>query len=693
MRTNLATVLAPLLAPLVLPFGVALAEDAPSPAPNSASTAPDDGRVVYAPDFFSQYSPQTALDMVARVPGFSIDEGSDRRGFSGTAGNVLIDGARPSAKAQGIESILERIPASQVARLELIRAASTGEAAGQSVVVNVVRGASALDTGAGAYEVDLERSVSNRVTVRGNGSYTGKIGEMEYTLGAGRYLEERPLRGYRYLRDANDALTGSRNDFTPRTFRELDLNGAISAPLLGGTLNLNVSGERWNFATALESLGYSPAEVLTDSFRLDIDERQREREVGGDFERKFGDWTLKAVGLDTLRLYSNDERTLTRDANFNATGLLTQRTRNRASETIGRLSAAWAVNPAHRIEFGGETAFNALETDLQLTQNGMPVVLPAANVTVEEDRQEGFITWTWKPTPKWTFENGVTVETSTIEQSGDTSASRTLTFWKPSLQASRQIGRDQVRLKLFRDVSQLNFNDFASSATLADESVAAGNPDLRPQSKWRLEGVLDHRWGQNGALTLTLAHEEIEDASDLIPIFDPMSGKFFDAPGNIGEGRNRIAQIKTTIPVGSIIKGGQFEFYVSYVDSEVTDPTTLMLRPVSSNADLYYEVEFRQDLPGMKLSWGFDLEDPSERRFFRVAERETFEEGPFLSAYIETTRFAKAKVRLYAHNLLDAEFNRERRFFTPNRAGAFSFEEERERQFGRFVGIEVSGNF
>ena len=151
--------------------GVAHAQQPPitdTPVPSVAPESPTDGRVVYEPAFFATFAPQTALDMVRRVPGFSIDGGSDRRGFSGAAGNVLIDGARPSAKSQGLQEILDRIPAAQVARLELIRAASTGEASGQSVLVNVVRNAAAAG-GSGTYEVELERSVSNRVELRGLG--------------------------------------------------------------------------------------------------------------------------------------------------------------------------------------------------------------------------------------------------------------------------------------------------------------------------------------------------------------------------------------------------------------------------------------------------------------------------------------------------------------------------------------------
>jgi hypothetical protein len=52
----------------------------------------------FDPDFFAAYAPVTALDMVRRIPGFSIDQGEGRRGFGENAGNVLIDGDRPATK-------------------------------------------------------------------------------------------------------------------------------------------------------------------------------------------------------------------------------------------------------------------------------------------------------------------------------------------------------------------------------------------------------------------------------------------------------------------------------------------------------------------------------------------------------------------------------------------------------------------
>src|SRR5438128_4548242 len=79
---------------------------------------------VYDPAFFAQYAPRTALDIVQRIPGFTLDLGSnqngtDVRGFAGTAGNVVVNGQRPSTKSEPLDAFLSRIPASRVRRVEV----------------------------------------------------------------------------------------------------------------------------------------------------------------------------------------------------------------------------------------------------------------------------------------------------------------------------------------------------------------------------------------------------------------------------------------------------------------------------------------------------------------------------------------------------------------------------------------------
>src|SRR3546814_10414643 len=69
---------------------------------------------VFRPDFYADRRPRTALDIVVATPGFQLAAGSAGRGLAGAAGNVLINGARPPAKAAPITQGLAAIPAAEV---------------------------------------------------------------------------------------------------------------------------------------------------------------------------------------------------------------------------------------------------------------------------------------------------------------------------------------------------------------------------------------------------------------------------------------------------------------------------------------------------------------------------------------------------------------------------------------------------
>ena len=93
-----------------------------------------DGRTtVYQAAFFAQFAPRTALDIAKRVPGFTLDLGAtqtnqgqvDVRGFAGTAGNVVINGARPSSKAETLDVTLAQSRPSRCSGSSLVRATSS----------------------------------------------------------------------------------------------------------------------------------------------------------------------------------------------------------------------------------------------------------------------------------------------------------------------------------------------------------------------------------------------------------------------------------------------------------------------------------------------------------------------------------------------------------------------------------------
>ncbi|MEO0365881.1 MAG: hypothetical protein AAF265_10345, partial [Pseudomonadota bacterium] len=60
---------------------------------DDAIPTPSDSESIqrYERAFFARFNPQTALDLVERLPGFTLDQGNENlRGFGGAAGNVLI---------------------------------------------------------------------------------------------------------------------------------------------------------------------------------------------------------------------------------------------------------------------------------------------------------------------------------------------------------------------------------------------------------------------------------------------------------------------------------------------------------------------------------------------------------------------------------------------------------------------------
>ena len=126
---------------------VALPQCLAAKSSSDAAAASSARTTVYPDQFFAQYAPRTAYDIVQRVPGFTLDLGAtqtnqgavDVRGFAGTAGNVVINGARPSTKAETLDVTLARIPAQQVVRVELGPGDLYGsDYAGKSQVLNIV---------------------------------------------------------------------------------------------------------------------------------------------------------------------------------------------------------------------------------------------------------------------------------------------------------------------------------------------------------------------------------------------------------------------------------------------------------------------------------------------------------------------------------------------------------------------------
>ena len=113
-----------------------------------------------------------------------------------------------------------------------------------------------------------------------------------------------------------------------------------------------------------------------------------------------------------------------------------------------------------------------------------PVAVPKANLSVEETRGEAFVSHAWQIDPRWSLDSRLAAEISRLSFTGDTDQSVALTYVKPRVQLTRKFGKHQLQMRVFRDVGQLDFTDFVSTAQFADDVINGGNPDLRPQTAW-----------------------------------------------------------------------------------------------------------------------------------------------------------------------------------------------------------------
>lgn len=661
--------------------GIAAAAQA-QPAPG--------GVVTYEADYFAVFTPRTALDMVERVPGFTLDEGEERRGFAGAAGNVLIDGAPPAVKSEDITDILERIPARDVVRIELIRGEGASASTAQAVRVNVVRRSS---EGAGVWEASLERADDGEVSPAGQASWSGRRRAVEYTVSAMFEDEHKLIDGLELEYDAADALDARNVERISEDEGKRRLAGELNTPFASGRLALNLS----------LSSEYKRERHLVDSFTaLGADDggetvgtREVEdiSEIGAAYARSFGAWESQLAALITRRRLSEDETS----EDFEAGGAFDEAQRQardvESGETILRGSATRALGENRRFSFGAEAALNTLDQRLALTEDDgggpVPVDVPGANINVEEWRAEAYATLAWR-VRDWRLEASAAVETSRLSQSGDASIETELTYWKPSLQAVRPIGEDnQLRFRLYRDVGQLDFEDFAASAELSGGDVFAGNANLRPETSWRFEAAGDWRF-EAGALEVTLFYWAIEDALDFVPV--GTAPNLFDARGNIGDAQLWGVRTAFEWPV-PMLENARLRVEGVWRQSEATDPLTGETRPQSEIQENFIAAEFRQDLRALDVAWGVDFERERQAPEFRL-DRVTDERDEHdLEIWIETTRFEGLKLRVFAANLAHPRENRTRRSFDPDRNGLADGREERRREHRSLVGVELQGAF
>lgn len=656
----------------------------------AAAQTVDTAPVVYDRDYFASFVPQNALDMVQRVPGFRIDRGQQRRGLAGAASNVLIDGTSPVVKAESIEDILRQIPAADVARIELIRGDGTSASNAQATRLNIIKEKTSRSA---VWQTTLERAQNNRFTPSGQLSLSGRLGNTDYRVSGVIGNNHRPRSGVVDTLDPSFTHDERRIEKLIDDTKEQRLSGEFKFPFGSGVVKLN---GRLSLEEETEREGrtdFDAMDSLTGREILDAAVNQEERELTVSYSHAFGAWENEYTAL-LLRSETDEDEFI---EEFTVNGSFDESAQE--LQTIEEEEVVLRVVGSRELSNGDfqletEIAYNTLgqTLDVTLDDGSGPIALdlPGADTDVEEIRGELSAIRSWQVGDLWRIEFGAAVERSRLSFEGDVSSERTLTYWKPTLQLSRSIGDDdQIRLRIYRDVGQLDFQDFAAGVQLGNDEVQAGNVDLQPETSWRAELTADWRF-PNGAIDIKAYAWAIEDAFDNIIAGD--ANDRFSASGNIGDGKLYGLQAQLEVPV-PFLNEARFSAEGIWQDSEVTDPLTGENRPQSQITENSINLELRQDITSRGIAWGVEADQVQrapEFLFDRTIRRDFVYNTEI---WVETTRIERLKIRLYAENLSPPTDMRERTRFDADRFGPIRDIEQRNRKEASLIGLRVQGEF
>ena len=650
-------------------------ETAAEASPNESAGPAPSRSTSYDAAFFAQYAPRSALDMVRRLPGFTLDLGNtELRGFSGAAGNVVIDGQRPSSKSESLEAVLSRIPASRVTRIDVGPGDLFGaQYAGKAQVANLILGA-----GNGGVEgnvrVAAKRHWFGRIVPNASGSVQWSTGPSTFSLSADTARNDIFEDGFDRV---TDAQTGAQIEY-----REKFNNILQRDPYVSGSWALEQGDNRSAHINArfqpsrfyLRQVNHvTPAngperdDALHQDYDTDI------LEVGGDITRPLGGGAIKLVGLVNRRKRSTFDDYLFRG--LGGSPILEgfeQTTNSKLQESVAKLSWSKADVGGFSFESGAEVAYNKLDYALELFEllaggERKRINLPLENAIVSELRGEIYASAGRQISPAFRVDGGLNMEFSRLKVRGDATADRSLKFLKPNLTLDWQPGSDwHLQLIVRRTVAQLDFYDFVSVAEFANDRVNGGNANLVPQRTWEGRFVAEHPLLGSGKMRFEAGADIVSMLQDRILVFDD-KGNAFDAPGNIGTGRRIFADLTLDAPLDRLWKGLRVRAHTRLQRTRVRDPIWHEYRNFNDYfPDWDWDVDVRRDAG--RFAYGFFVQDRDRTFNVRTDQIDAYPNlGPFASAFIEYRPTSRSSLTLDVENLLDNGGAVDRRFFDPNR--------------------------
>ena len=635
----------------------------------------ESNKIIYDQAYFRQYNITNAADAIKRIPGVenlssgnyseNYEPGSNnkKRGFGSSGAQILINGERQSSKSNNIIKTLERINADSLIKIEVIRGSEAGlDVRSDGVIVNIIVDGN-LSKGSGTWSAALGYLTSGSSNWRGIGSWATKIKKTDIVIGFERIGDLNSRNYNEFTVDQEQSLLYYRLretiEYQSSNRVNIDLNSKINDK---NTIRINTLVWFNGKENAPQIQEYfSPSDINNEAFYKKINWDRREDndgwEFGGDWEyqiNKNNSFKLRVVLTeenedqndtsfldDTIDSYNNSDETNIRKEN----------------ERIIRLSFNKLIGKSNSLEYGIESAYNKLNRTFNLIYFDKDSVATNAGLIntsglVEEDRYEGFLSYNIPLSKKIRTELALNYEWSEISQSGDINLSREFKYWKPRIDIKWDYKNNrQIRFNIERNVGQINFDDFISSYDQFEETIRAGNPDLKPETSWEVK--LEHEWrlpNDGGVVTIKGLASKIDGPVDRLPI-DGYAGI-----GNLGSGEKTQARIDGSIRINKLLEGGVFRFMGYLQSTEVIDPVTNIKRDFSWYKRWQTMIGLRQDIPGGKYSWGLTYRSQSQFNIYDPYLWGRFAQDPTLSFGFTAKINPRLNFNFIAKNILDTNF-------------------------------------
>lgn len=553
------------LTPLLISGTLIILPSLPTFASADATTEKQNSR--YTADVFMTSNPQTLYDILQNIPGgnillVQIENTAQNRGFGSAGDQILINGKRLSGKSNSIRKEMEKIQATTVEYVELIRGTQSGlDVQSEGLIINVVLKkqikASTLISLSGVKTAGLKAKPFGSVF------YSDGRENLKYRIGIEHYVNPTQFT-------ITDAFSTPENQLTDRFtrvrknwFKRNRLTGKLEYQISDKTaLEINAQyAKRYTDSVTDFSIENFITDTNTTKDNI-LDYNWKNWEISGDLIYKMNKaHTLKLLFISNRE--DGDEKfwqsTLVDGQDplpdFHVPRLYTTK------ENILRTNWIYKINPRHSLDSGTEVAINSRQENLQfIRQSGSPYHTTELN-DIKETRFEGFLHYNFAVTPSLNIQSSLVFEKSKLDvdtnfsiltdtvQTADSQSSRTFSYFKPRLNIRYDFDDIyQLRLNYARTASQLNLNDFVPVFDSFESRLEETNPNLRPEVRNEFSVSLERQLkAMKGSVNTTLYYHQIKDLLTEIPL-TRLSGI-----GNISSGKEyglRVNSYFNLSPIG-----------------------------------------------------------------------------------------------------------------------------------------------